>query len=136
MNFLKLDRASVRIEYMTSALGGVTVLDVRHATVQRKRRSVLREERRDTQFACDRRCRAFASPSSIARFAAMAATSVCAISALASAPPSVLKRTSFTGTAVQGLPVLRVSQRPSSLRVEARTRKVIPREPLGESVVG
>ena len=65
-------------------------------------------------------------------FAAMAATSVCAISTLPAAAPYVLERTSFTGTAVQGLPVLRTSKKPSSLRVEARTRKVIPKEPLGE----
>ena len=67
------------------------------------------------------------------RSTAMAATAVSALTPTPVAAPSGLKKSSFSGAAVQGLPVLRISKAPASLQVEARTRKVIPREPLGEN---
>lgn len=53
------------------------------------------------------------------------------------APPSaVLERSSFAGAAVQGLPALKTTIKSGSLRIEAKTRKVIPKEPLGTLIGG
>jgi photosystem II protein len=62
----------------------------------------------------------------------MAAVAVSALTTTPVAAPSGLKKSTFSGAAVQGLPVLRTSKAPGSLRVEASTKKIVTKEPLGE----
>jgi len=63
----------------------------------------------------------------------MAAVAVSALTTTPVAAPSGLKKSTFSGAAVQGLPVLRTSKAPGSLRVEASTKKIVTKEPLGPS---
>lgn len=64
----------------------------------------------------------------------MAATTMSASMATSVVAPSVLERSSFSGVAVQGLPVLRTTRGPSALRISANTvKKINVKEPLGDS---